>query len=144
MKMKNNFIAHATIMIDAPREKVWDALVDPAAIKQYFFGATVISDWHLGSPIIWKGEWQGNPYEDKGVILLFQPGKIIQYSHFSPLAGLPDKPENYHTVTIELSAAENLTKVSLSQDNNATEEERIHSEQNWGMMMANLKKFLEN
>jgi uncharacterized protein YndB with AHSA1/START domain len=142
--MNTTLIAHATIMIDAPREKVWDALVDPAAIKQYFFGATVISDWHLGSPIIWKGEWQGNPYEDKGVILKFQPGKMIQYSHFSPLSGLPDKPENYHTVTIEVSAAENLTKVSLSQDHNATEEERVHSEQNWGMMMVNLKKYLED
>jgi uncharacterized protein YndB with AHSA1/START domain len=71
------------------------------------------------------------------------PGKIIQYSHFSPLSGLPDKPENYHTVTIELTAAGSQTLVSLSQDHNATEEERSHSEQNWGIMLAGLKKFLE-
>ncbi len=141
--MDKNLIAKASISIAAPDKKVWDALVDPAAIKQYFFGTTVVSDWHLGSPIVWKGEWQGKAYEDKGVILKIMPGKIIQYSHFSPLSGLPDKPENYHTVTIELTAAGSQTLVSLSQDHNATEEERSHSEQNWGMMLAGLKKFLE-
>ncbi|MGA2504521.1 MAG: SRPBCC domain-containing protein [Anaerolineales bacterium] len=141
--MDKNLIAKASISIDAPDKKVWDALVDPAAIKQYFFGTTVVSDWHLGSPIVWKGEWQGKAYEDRGVILNIMPEKIIQYSHFSPLSGLPDKPENYHTVTIELTAAGSQTLVSLSQDHNATEEERSHSEQNWGIMLAGLKKFLE-
>jgi uncharacterized protein YndB with AHSA1/START domain len=141
--MDNNLIAKVSINISTPNQKVWDALVDPAAIKQYFFGTTVVSDWHIGSLIIWKGEWQGKAYEDKGAILQFDPGKIIQYSHFSPLSGLPDQPENYHTVTVELFPSGDQTLVSLSQDHNATEEERSHSEQNWGMMLAALKKYLE-
>ena len=77
------------------------------------------------------------------MILQFEPGRIIQYSHFSPLSGVPDKPENYHTVTIELSPVKDQTKVSLSQDNNTTEEERDHSKQNWDVMLVSLKKFLE-
>jgi uncharacterized protein YndB with AHSA1/START domain len=141
--MDKNLIAKVSINISAPNQKVWDALVDPAAIKQYFFGTTVVSDWHIGSPIVWKGDWQGKEYEDKGVILQFDPGNIIQYSHFSPLSGLPDQPENYHTVTVELFPSGDQTLVSLSQDHNATEEERSHSEQNWGMMLAALKKYLE-
>ncbi len=107
------------------------------------FGTRVVSDWREGSPIIWKGEWQGKSYEDKGVILQFKPGRTIQYSHFSPLSGLPDKPENYHTVTIELSGEGNQTRVSLAQDNNPTEQARDHSEKNWEMMLTALKKFLE-
>jgi uncharacterized protein YndB with AHSA1/START domain len=141
--MDNNLIAKTSININAPGEKVWNALVNPEAIKQYMFGTHVVSDWREGSPIVWKGEWQGKPYEDKGVILQFKPGRTIQYSHFSPLSGLPDKPENYHTVTIELSADGNQTHVLLSQDKNATEEERGHSEKNWGIMLTALKKFLE-
>jgi uncharacterized protein YndB with AHSA1/START domain len=141
--MDKKLIAKATVTIAMPTKKVWDALVNPAAIKQYFFGTTVVSDWRVGSPIVWKGEWQGKSYEDKGSILQYEPGRTLQYSHFSPLSGLPDKPENYHTVAIELSAGKDQTKVILSQDNNATEEERAHSEQNWGMMLAALKKFLE-
>ena len=141
--MDKNLIARAFVTINASTAKVWDALVNPEAIKHYMFGANVISDWHEGSPIVWKGEWQGKPYEDKGVILQFRPGQIIQYSHFSPLSGLPDKPENYHTVTIELSAEGNQTHISLAQDNNPTEQARAHSEKNWGMMLTALKKFLE-
>jgi hypothetical protein len=77
------------------------------------------------------------------VILQFKPGRTLQYSHFSPLSGLPDLPANYHTVTIELSGEQNQTLVSLAQDNNATEEERDHSGKNWGMMLSSLKAYVE-
>lgn len=141
--MDKDLIARASVTINAPSVEVWDALVNPEAIKQYMFDTNVATDWREGSPITWKGEWQGKPYEDKGVILQFKPGRTLQYSHFSPLAGLPDKPENYHTVTIEVSEEGDQTHVSLAQDNNPTEEERDHSEKNWEMMLTALQKFLE-
>jgi uncharacterized protein YndB with AHSA1/START domain len=141
--MKNEHIAKAETKIKAPVNSVWDALVNPEAIKQYMFGTNVTSDWKEGSPIVWKGEWKGKAYEDKGIILKLQPERVLEYSHFSPLSGQPDKPENYHTVTIELSGDETQTLVSLVQDNNPNEEARKHSEENWKTMLANLKKFLE-
>jgi uncharacterized protein YndB with AHSA1/START domain len=142
-QVDKNLIAKVSIAIDAPGHKVWNALVDPEAIRQYMFGTQVVSSWKEGSPIVWKGEWQGRPYEDKGVILQLKPRRAIQYTHFSPLSGLCDKPENYHTVTIELSDQGTQTLVSLSQDNNPTEEARGHSEKNWGMMLTAMKKLLE-
>ena len=141
--MNKNLIAKTAITIKAPSQRVWDALVTPAAIKQYMFGTTVVSDWKEGSAIVWKGVWQGKSYEDKGVILQFKPARTLQYTHFSPLSGLPDDPDSYHTVTIELSAVGSATLVSLSQDNNSTEQAREHSEKNWGMMLAGLKKMVE-
>jgi Activator of Hsp90 ATPase homolog 1-like protein len=54
-----------------------------------------------------------------------------------------DVPENYHTVTIEISDNKTQTSVTLLQDNNATEEGREHSENNWQMMLDGLKKLLE-
>jgi len=141
--MDKNHIAKASTNINASTEKVWKALIDPKAIKQYMFGTTVVSDWKEGSPITWNGEWQGKSYEDKGKILQLTPGRTLQYSHFSPLSGVPDKPENYHTVAIELAGHGNQTKVTLTQDNNATEAERAESEKNWGMMLSELKKYLE-
>jgi len=141
--MDKNLIAEVSIMINAPKEKVWNALVAPEAIKQYMFGTNVISDWHEGSSIIWKGEWLGKSYEDKGVILQLKPGHTIQYSHFSPLSGLPDRPENYHTVTVQVSIVGSQTHVALTQDHNASEEERADSEKNWEMMLTGLKKFVE-
>jgi uncharacterized protein YndB with AHSA1/START domain len=141
--MNKGFIAKALISINAPVGRVWDALINPELIRQYMFGTNVISDWKEGSPIVWKGEWQGKKYEDKGVILKLEPERLIQYSHFSPLSGKPDLPENYHTVTIELVSDEVETTVSLSQDNNETEKAREHSEKNWKMMLDGLKKLLE-
>ena len=140
---KTNLIARSFIVVDAPREKVWSALVTPSTIKQYMFGTNVTSDWKEGSPITWKGEWQGKAYEDKGVIRQIHAGRALQYTHFSPGAGLPDRPENYHTVTIQLSAEGKGTRVSLTQDNNLNEEARSHSEKNWSMMLAGLKKVVE-
>jgi len=141
--VNKGLIAKASISINAPAAKVWNALTNPEVIKQYMFGTTVISDWLKGSQIVWKGAWQGKKYEAKGFILKLKPERLIQYSHFSPLSGKPDLPENYHTVTIKLTTDEAGTAVSLSQDNNETEEAREHSEKNWKMMLDALKKLLE-
>lgn len=138
-----NNIAKAETTINATADKVWDALTNPEMIKKYMFGATVISDWKEGSKIIWKGEWEGKSYEDKGKILRFEPKRSLQYSHFSPLSGLHDNPENYHIVTIDLAEKDRQTVVSLTQDNNANEKEKDHSEKNWKMMLGSLKKLLE-
>jgi len=141
--MDKKLVAKASTTIHAPVAKVWDALINPATIKQYMFGTNVVSDWKKGSPIVWKGEWQGRKYEDKGVILDLQPQRKLSYSHFSPLSGLPEKPENFHTVTIDLVDRGQQTLVALSQDNNADEKEREHSQKNWEMMLTGLKKLLE-
>jgi uncharacterized protein YndB with AHSA1/START domain len=141
--MNKGLIANVSTTINAPSAKLWQALVTPAAIKEYMFGTTVTSDWVVGSPIVWKGEWQGRAYEDKGIILQVVPERVLEYSHFSPLAGVPDVPENYHIVTVELSPDGERTRATLSQDNNPTEQARQHSEENWGMMLAALKQFLE-
>ncbi len=141
--MNHNLIVNASIRINASKGQVWKALVGPHAIRQYMFGTQVVSDWHVGNPIVWKGEWQGKSYQDKGMILQLQPERMLQYSHFSPMSGLPDQPENYHTVTIQLSAEGNQTEVALAQDHNASEEERAHSEENWRMVLTGLKTCVE-
>jgi uncharacterized protein YndB with AHSA1/START domain len=141
--MKDEFIARVQNEIHAPIAHVWEALTNPKMIKQYMFGTTVTSDWEEGSHITWKGEWKGKPYEDKGKILQMKPGRILQYSHYSPMSGQPDTPPNYHIVTIHLAPMGLDTDVTLTQDNNSSEEERKHSEELWGQMLHSLKKFLE-
>jgi uncharacterized protein YndB with AHSA1/START domain len=101
--MNTGLIARASVTIAAPPADVWDALVTPAAIKTYMFGATVTSDWVVGSPIVWTGEWRRRAYEDRGVILQIVRDRVFEFSHFSPLGGVPDLPENSHIVTVHLS-----------------------------------------
>lgn len=141
--MPKGIVARATTTIAAPPADVWKALTTPETIAQYMFGTTVVSEWKVEGPIVWKGEWNGKAYEDKGVILRLEPERVLEYSHFSPLTGLDDEPDSYHVVTIELAADGSGTQVTLSQDNNANDEARQHSETNWQTMLDGLKKLLE-
>jgi uncharacterized protein YndB with AHSA1/START domain len=140
---EQDHVAKVSATIDAPKEEIWRALTDPASISQYMFGTKVSTDWTEGSPITWEGEWEGQRYQDKGTILEVRPPQVLEYSHFSPLTGLPDEPANYHTVRIEVYEEGPATLVTLIQDNNETAEVREHSEKNWQAMLDGLKTVVE-
>ncbi len=129
--------------IAAPADRVWTALTDPEIIQRYMFGSKVVTDWQPGSPIVWKGEWQGKAYEDKGVVLDVAPGKRLEVTHFSPLTGQPDVPENYHRLSYELDESAGQTRVRLTQDGAGSDEEAEHSAQNWRAMLEGLKGVVE-
>lgn len=141
--LSRGLIASTQTVINTPVAEVWDALVNPEKIKLYMFGTEVVSEWKEGAAIEWRGVWEGKPYSDRGKILELNPPRTISYSHFSPLSGLPEVPENYHEVRVELADDGGRTVVSLSQDNNPTEEARLHSEENWAAMLTGLKSLLE-
>lgn len=141
--MDRGLVAKVSERINAPIAEVWDALVNPNTIKRYMLGTDVSSDWRKGSPIVWRGVWEGRAYEDRGKILEIRPWQLIRYTHFSPLSELEDIPENHQTVSVDLSSDGRSTLVSLSQDNNPTEEARDHSEKNWSLILAGMKKLLE-
>jgi uncharacterized protein YndB with AHSA1/START domain len=141
--MEADFIAKASIDVQAPASKVWEALTRPELIKQYLFGTQVVTDWQVGSPITYKGVWQGKPYEDKGRVLQVEPGKLLVSTFWSSLSGDADIPENYKTVRYELSPSGGGTTLTILQDNNASQEEAEHSEQNWKMVLEGIKQLLE-
>ena len=141
--MHNTLIARATITINAPASKVWQALIDPELIRQYLFGAEVTSDWKEGSPIVYKGVYQGKAYEDKGAVLQTQPEKLLRMTHWSPLSGTADSPENYHTVSYELVTENGSTQLTITQDNNSSAEEQAQNAGFWQTVLEGIKKLLE-
>ena len=114
----NGIVATASIDIEAPATRVWAALTEPDQIAAYMFGSRVETDWEVGHPITWNGEWEGRPYQDKGQVLAYDEPARLSVTHFSPLTGQDDVPENYHTLVYELDESAGVTTVSLSQDNN--------------------------
>jgi uncharacterized protein YndB with AHSA1/START domain len=132
-----------TVQIKAEPAKVWEALTKPELIKQYFFGTEAVSDWKEGSPLIFKGEWQGKSYEDKGIILKIETNKLLRYNYWSSMSGTKDIPENYANITYELARENEGTSLAISQDNIASEEIKEHSQQNWKMVLDGLKKLVE-
>ena len=139
----SGLVATAEVTVDAPRAKVWSALTDPELIAQYMMGSHVETDWRPGSAISWRGQFDGKAYEDKGEVLEVVPERSLRVTHFSPLSGQPDARENYHTVSYTLDDAGGRTKLTLTQDNNASEEEAAHSADTWSQMLAGLKKVVE-
>jgi uncharacterized protein YndB with AHSA1/START domain len=141
--MPGAFVAESAITIDAPPDRVWEVITDPDAVKEFMFGADLQTDWTVGGPILWRGEWEGKPYEDKGQILEVEPGRRLVHTHFSPLGGEDDKPENYHTLTWTLESQDGQTRLTLSQDNNASEAAAEHSKGMWDMLVADVRRISE-
>jgi len=141
--MTDDFIATATTTIDAPASAVWAALTDPAIVKQYMFGTDLESTFEVGGPIVWHGEYEGRSYEDHGTVIAVSPEERLQVTHFSPLSGQEDVPENYHTLTYTLKDNGHRTLITLTQDNNDSPEAQAHSESNWSAMLESLKKVVE-
>jgi uncharacterized protein YndB with AHSA1/START domain len=142
--MSRGFEAIKTVTIHATRAEVWSALTNPEKVKQYMHGTEMSTDWKEGSPISWKGEWKGRSYEDKGTVLAVEPQKLLKYTHWSPMGGSEDKPENYHTVTYELAGEDGKTTLTLIQDNNASQEEADKmASDNWGPVLNGLKETVE-
>lgn len=132
-----------TITFKAPIAEVWKGLTDPAIVKQYFFGTNLASDWKVGDPITFSGDWDGQKYEDGGIILDIDPPKLLKYTYWSSMSGTEKRPENYNNITYELSEAGGTTTLIITQDGVKNREALEHSEQNWTSVFDGLKKIIE-
>jgi uncharacterized protein YndB with AHSA1/START domain len=134
--------------VNAPPAAVWKALTNASSLKQFFFGSDIVTDWRIGSPIRFRGDWKGKPYEDKGTIQSFDVDRRLAFTHWSPLSKLEDKPENYHIVSFDLRPISGGTEVVLTQLNQSddeplTPEMRKEYSKNWAMLLDGLKKAVE-
>jgi uncharacterized protein YndB with AHSA1/START domain len=141
--MATTFEISKTIDINAPAEKVWNALTTPQLIKQYLFGTEAISNWTPGSSIVFHGQWQGKTYEDKGKIIAAIPNRLLHHTYWSSMSGSEDKPENYVNVKYKLTPENGHTTLTLTQDGVKTEESKKHLEENWSKVVEGLKKVAE-
>jgi uncharacterized protein YndB with AHSA1/START domain len=137
-------IARAQTEVAADRPRVWEALTDPDQVARYMMGTRVETDWQVGSPVTWTGEMDGKPYQDKGEVLRADPGWVLEVTHYSPLLGKEDRPENYHTVRFELAASDGGTVVTLSQDGCSDERQAEQFSQSWQAMLDGMKQVVES
>ena len=131
------------ITFKATAAKVWEGLTNPEWVKKYFFGTNLRSDWKVGSPITFSGEWEGKTYEDKGTILEIDPPKLLKYSYWSSFSGTEDKPENYNNITYTLTEKDGETTLVITQEGVKNEEAKQHSEENWQSVFNGLKSLIE-
>ena len=104
------------VKILAPASKVWRALTEPELVKQWQYGADLLTTWEPGTPIVFRNEWDGHVFEQKGTVLEFVPGSRLKYSLFFPHPGMEDRPEHYFFMTYELTESGGLTSVLIRQE----------------------------
>lgn len=136
------YSSQASFDLVATVDQVWDAITKPEIVKQYFFGTNMETDWVVGQPIFFRGEWQGKPYEDKGTVLTYEPKTKLSYSYWSGFSGAEDKPELYQIITITLEPHEHVVRLTIEQSNVPTQEAADHSIENWKMVFNGLQALL--
>lgn len=142
--MNHNLSVSEKIIINRSSKKLWEVLTTPSIIKEYLFGTETITDWKVGSPIIFQGEYQGHKYKDVGVILENKALELISYSYWSGFSGTENKPENYSKVSYTLKAIDNnTTELTWTQTGYVDEEKQQHSKNGMPDFLKLLKTVAE-
>ncbi len=112
----DELVIRNNILIEAPAEKVWEALTAPEMTKKYMYGCEAISDWKIGSELVWKGVFDGTEMVAvKGNVTALEKDRLLSYTAFDPNGTIPDIPENYTTVTYRLSPQDGKTMLEVTQ-----------------------------
>jgi uncharacterized protein YndB with AHSA1/START domain len=140
------------ITIQAPMAEVWSMLIEPQNTRQYMFGCETVSEWKIGSSLIWRGMHEGKSIDFvKGFILELKPTFKFTYSVFDPHAAMEDVPENYLQVTYDLSwdGKATLLKVTQGDYDTVADGERRYTESynnglGWMPFLEQIKNLCEH
>lgn len=142
--MNHELKASGTVDINASPERVWKVLTDPSLIKEYLFGTEAITDWKVGSPITFQGEYEGQQYQDKGIVKENHLHKKISYHYWSSFSGTEDVPENYCLVSYDLDSKDGKrTRFTWTQKGYASEEGQEHSQSGMDEFLQHIKQIAE-
>lgn len=108
--------SESTVEIFAPARKVWLAMTRPDLVKQWQYGSDLLTTWEVGTPVVFRNEWNGQVFEQKGTVLEFSPESRVKYSLFVPRADLQDIPEHCFFMTYELTERDGTTSVLVRQE----------------------------
>jgi len=150
--MEKQLFVQNSISINASAERVWDALTNPEQTKKYMFGCETVSDWKVGSPLLWQANYEGKDMVFvKGTIVTYEPFKLLAYTTIDPNSTIDDISENYLTVTYQLTEENNETVLTVTQGDYllvANGEKRYEDAYNggegWNPILVQIKALLED
>jgi uncharacterized protein YndB with AHSA1/START domain len=137
--MSDRFV-YVTYIRTTP-EKVWDALMDPAFNKLYWFGAHMQSEWKKGAD--WKIVLDDGRIADTGEIVEIEKPKklVIKWrNEFMPEL----KAEGWARCTIELEPVADTVKLTVLHEIDKDGSKFIQAVSGgWPKILSGLKSLLE-
>lgn len=100
------------------------------------------TDWKVNHPIVISG-FHHLQFENRGIVLQFEPWTILQYTHLSSLSRLEDKEENYSTIKFELRPVQDQTALKLTIENFPSQAIYKHLCFYWRTTIEKIKLFAE-
>lgn len=132
-----------SVNINASVDKVWEAMTTPSIIAQYLYGTKTITDWKVGSDIIFQGEYEGQTYKDGGLIKAFDAPNLLTYSYWTSFSGLEQTPENSSEVSCIIEKENDGAKLTWHQKGYPDESRRKHSEDGMDEFLNSIKAIVE-
>ncbi len=142
--MDPSLIAQSKITINSTPEKIWEALTQAENIQKYLYGTQVDTDWNVGSPITFSGEYDGQTYMDKGNVLQNDLHKTLKYNYWSSFSGLEDTQENYSIVTYQIDPIDDEAyELSWHQQGFSSEEGQCHTQEGLASILEQIRAIAE-
>lgn len=128
-----------TTYIRSTPKKVWAAITEPKFTRQYWAGASNVSDWKKGSR--WEHVFaeEKDPVAVTGQVLESSPPKRLVLSWIDP-----DNTKDKSRVTIEIQPDGEMVCLVVTHDNFQAKSDMVRKvSSGWPRVLSSLKSFLE-
>ncbi|WP_126973139.1 SRPBCC domain-containing protein [Gynurincola endophyticus] len=120
----NKFDLTTSKIVNTRANPVWKKIIDADAIKKWWNGARVATDWKVGSKVEFMFVEQPTPRFDHGKIIELVENERLVLNLWSVDYGNPDEDEPYKVVIYDLKYLGNeQTRLTLSVASYDSEEE---------------------
>lgn len=130
------------IYIDAPPEKVWQALTDPAYTRHYFMGRAVAIEGRVGGRF--RLLMEDGRTDTEGVVKVWEPPDRLTVTwNVVWIPEFRDFPEAI--VTYDLKPVAGMVKLTMTEEHPTPIEEKYleGGRQGWPLILSGLKTLLE-
>jgi hypothetical protein len=142
--MNHDLIVSETIQINTSKVRMWEVLTNPDIIKEYLYGTETITDWKVGSEIIFQGEYEGQQYNDKGIVESINLYQSLSYWYWSGFSGTEDLKENYSLVSYKIDeVSDSEINFTWTQKGFSTSEGLEHSQKGMETLLNSIKTIAE-
>ena len=131
-----------TIRLNAGIPDVWDALTNPEITKKYMFACEAISDWKVGSPILYNMIHEGKEITPvKAIITAIEPNSYLECTCFTPEN--ENDPSKHSTVTYKLESNNDVTVLTVTQGAFPDKKAFDQGNSSWDIALSGLKALFE-